>query len=188
MRPENSSDERRAVIREDDSASRRRTHMRPENSVEERQFISLAVAASIHDAKEQGRDGLVNFDPSCPPPGVSAAVPRIPLPSPFSPPSLASNSHFGAGPSNMLRYNSSFSGTDTCLLLMFIHDGDGTVMIELPSKQYVVLCKLCSTFVACAVRSCRLSATLSIDLPDTLCSTCRPGRILQPCRAAARSS
>eukprot|EP00892_Ulva_mutabilis_P012726 jgi/Ulvmu1/9826/UM056_0067.1 len=109
VRPDSGTDERRAVVREDENAARRRAHMRPENSVEERQFISLALAASIHDAKEQGRDGLVNFDPSCPPPGVSAGVPRISLPSPFSPPSFANNSHFAAGPSNMLRYNSSFS-------------------------------------------------------------------------------
>lgn len=138
MRPDSGADERRAVIREDENGSRKRAHMRPENSVEERQFISLAMAASIHDAKEQGRDGLVNFDPSCPPPGVSAGVPRISLPSPFSPPSFASNSHFAAGPSNMLRYNSSFSGMISCRFLpmgvLEGHDVDGIGLKRIVSR------------------------------------------------------
>lgn len=118
VRPENSSDERRAFAREDENAARRRPHMRPENSVEERQFISLAVAASMHDAKEQGRDGLINFDPNCPPPGANGGVPRISLPSPFSPPSYASNTHYAPGPSNMVRHHSSFSGMSTCIQLL----------------------------------------------------------------------
>lgn len=141
VRPDSSSDDRRAFSREEENASRRRAHMRPENSVEERQFISLALAASIHDAKEQGRDGLVNFDPSCPPPGASNGVPRISLPSPFSPSSYGNASHGAPGASNMVRQISSFSGMSICVRLRVVSQQtirDASVTSELQTYSNMV--------------------------------------------------
>ena len=95
------------------------SHRAPANFGEEQQFMQMAFAASIQEARDAGIEVSTNLDAPIP-----AGVLDMQSPfSPFSPPSFTSNSNLGTPAGQFGRYNSSFSGAPcgSCSLSTFSH-------------------------------------------------------------------
>lgn len=85
-------------------------HRAPANFGEEQQFMQIAMAASIQEARDAGIEVSTNLDAPIP-----AGVRDMQSPfSPFSPASFTSNSALGTPAGQLGRYNSSFSGATFC--------------------------------------------------------------------------
>jgi hypothetical protein len=93
-------------------------HRAPQTSEQEQHFLSMAVAASIAEARDQGIEVSTNLDPSLIP-GVRDMQSAF---SPFSPQagSFTSNSNLGTPHGQLYRHNSSFSGACCILSRIFV--------------------------------------------------------------------